>query len=78
MDVVSDRSRHRILECEHVLQFAIIAISPEIGLVRDLNQVNGDSYAVGGAANATLDQVVGVQLAANFVHGQVATFVLCN
>src|SRR5579863_8752912 len=68
VDLTGDRSRDRILQRQDVLDVTIIALGPAIGLIRDLNQVNGDSHAVWHAANATFNDVVGVQLSADLAY----------
>jgi len=50
-----------VLELERVAQLAVVALAPQVAAVAGLDELDGDSHALTGAAHAPLQDALGAQ-----------------
>src|SRR5258708_17870376 len=58
-----DRAHDLILNRENVVEFAVVALAPEMGATFRIHQLRRDAHAIIGAANTALQHVTYAQLA---------------
>src|SRR5436190_1460800 len=71
-----DRAGHFVLNCEHILQLAVVTFSPTMRSCRRINQLSSDPHTVTGAPDAALQDVAHAQLAPDLSYVRGLPFVL--
>ena len=57
-----------VLDGEHVAQFAIVSLGPDMLAVRRVDQLDGDAHRIAGLAHAALDHVTRAQFPPYLAH----------
>ena len=78
VNLVCDALHDGVLHGQHIFEFTIVTLGPDVGLIACLDELNSDTYAVRRSSNAALDKVVGLQFLSNILRPQHAPFVLGN
>ena len=65
LERVHDRSRHALLDVEHVVQRAPVLVGPELDVVRRVHQPRRDPQAVRRAPHAALEHVPAAEVSAD-------------
>ncbi len=62
-DLLGDRARHLVLEREHVLQAALVAVRPEVAVGRSVDELRRDAHAPGRSHHRAFHDTFHAQLA---------------
>ena len=63
-----DGRGHLVLDREDVLELAVVALGPDVGIGFRVDQLHGDAHATGGFANAPFHHVIDPELARHRLH----------
>lgn len=78
MNLTCDASHDGVLHGQHIFEFAVVTLGPNVDLITCLDELDSDAYTVRRASNAALDKIVSVQFLTYLPRSQRAPFVLCN
>ena len=58
----NNRARHLVLDCERVVQFAVVPFGPTVGASQGIDELRGDADAVAASPHASFQDVACAQL----------------
>ena len=74
-NLLRDRSRDPVLQCQHVAQIAVVRLGPQVPVIACLNQLRRNPNLIAGAEDSAFYHSVHVQLAGDLGQRLARTFV---
>ena len=71
VNLACDASHDGVLHGQHIFEFAVVTLGPNVGLITCLDELDRDAYTVRRASNAALDKIVSVQFLTDLLRSSV-------
>ena len=68
LDRADDRQRDLVLQREDVVELAVVALGPDVGAGRRIDELAGDAHAIRRLAHAAFEHVAHAEFAADLLH----------